>query len=239
MVRRLIRSALLGALGSERARRLRRPAFWGTVRRTAPLSTHWGFQRGTPIDRVYLEAWISENRRHISGSVIEVKDNDLATRFGSGLTRVDVLDIDPDNPEATIVADLAEPGALPTGAYDCAVVTQVLQYVSSPVAAAGNLIGSLHPGGTLLLSVPGVSPCEHESLGNDRWRFLIAGVEQILGDASRGFSVETTISTFGNAATVLGVAAGTVAEEGFRRYIAADNDPHYPLLICARVTRTD
>lgn len=238
-MRRLIRSTLSGVLGSERARRLRRPAFWGNVRRTAPLSTHWGFHRGTPIDRVYLERWIAGNRRHISGSVIEVKDSDLVTRFGSGLTRVDVLDIDPANPAATIVADLAEPGALARGAYDCAVVTQVLQYVSSPATAAGNLIDSLRPGGTLLLSVPGVSPCEHESLGNDRWRFLIAGVEQILGDASEGVDVETSISAFGNAATVLGVAAGTVAEDGFGRYIAAEDDPHYPLLICARVTRTD
>ena len=186
---------------------------------------------------MYLERWIAENRRHISGSVMEVKDADLVTRFGSRLTRVDVLDVDPANPVATIVADLAEPGALPAGAFDCAVVTQVLQYVSSPVAAARNLIGSLRPGGTLLLSVPGVSPCEHESLGSDRWRFLIAGVGQILDDASGSADVETSISAFGNAATVLGVAAGTVAEEGFGRYIAAANDPHYPLLICARVTR--
>src|SRR5207248_3252340 len=34
-------------------RRLSRPAWLGTLRRTRPLSDVWGFDRGTPVDRYY------------------------------------------------------------------------------------------------------------------------------------------------------------------------------------------
>lgn len=133
----------MALVGLPRARRLRRPAIWGNIRRRAPFSTHWGFQRGTPIDRVFIERWIEKHRALVRGTVLEVRDRNLVERFGSQLTRVDVLDIDPDN--------------------------------------------------------------------------------------------EIEVVSRGNAPTVLGVAAGTVLEEGFEKHLYPA-DPHYPLTICARVT---
>lgn len=237
-MRRRIKTAVMALVGFGRARRLRRPAIWGNIRRGAPFSTHWGFHRGTPIDRVFIERWIEKHRALVRGAVLEVKDSDLVDRFGSQLTRVDVLDIDPENEKATIVADLAHPGSLPRGRYDCAVVTQTLQYVTSPPDAVRNLLGSLARGGSLLLTVPGIQPCEHGSLRSDRWRFLSAGVEQLLVSATTGDDYEIEVVSLGNAPTVLGVAAGTVLEEGFEKHLYPA-DPHYPLTICARVTHLD
>jgi hypothetical protein len=42
-----------------RLRRILRPAFLGIARRTTPLSRHWGFDRGTPVDRYYIERFPS------------------------------------------------------------------------------------------------------------------------------------------------------------------------------------
>lgn len=238
-----IKVALISSLGKERARRVANPivrtiapAFWGNVRRRAPFSRDWGRERGTPIDRAYIEGFIESRAHLIRGAVLEVRDPELVSRFGRELTRIEVLDIDADNPEATIVADLAEVGSLPAATFDCAVITQVLQYVSSPVDAVSNALQSLRPGGSLLLSVPGVMHSESHTIESDNWRFLLAGVKKIVGEATAGGDYDIDIEAFGNAKTVLGVAAGLVLEDGFDRYLYPA-DPQYPLTICACITR--
>ena len=43
---------------------------------------------------------------------------------GTRVTAFDVLDIDPANERATVVADLSEAGSLPRERFDCAIVTR-------------------------------------------------------------------------------------------------------------------
>ena len=49
----------------KRLRRLVRPAWLGTIRRTTPLSERHGYDRGTPVDRYYIERFLEEHRRDI------------------------------------------------------------------------------------------------------------------------------------------------------------------------------
>src|SRR4051794_37443694 len=67
------------------------PSLWapalGAVRlgdfcRTAPISTVFGFDRGTPIDRYYIETFLSKNADDIRGRVLEIGDNSYTVRFG-------------------------------------------------------------------------------------------------------------------------------------------------------------
>jgi hypothetical protein len=46
---------------------------WGNLRRTAPFSATFGFDRGTPIDRYYLERFLNSHRALITGRVLEVQ----------------------------------------------------------------------------------------------------------------------------------------------------------------------
>ena len=46
---------------------------WGNMRRTAPFSTAFGSDRGTPIDRYYLERFLDSHRALITGRVLEVQ----------------------------------------------------------------------------------------------------------------------------------------------------------------------
>src|SRR5438094_3360732 len=55
-----------------RLRRLSRPVRLGTLRPTSPISTDFGYDRGTPIDRYYIEAFLSHHRSSIRGHVLEV-----------------------------------------------------------------------------------------------------------------------------------------------------------------------
>src|SRR5215475_200329 len=101
-----------------RLRRLSRPAWLGTIRRTVPLSDWYGYDRGTPVDRYYIERFLEEHRQDISGRVLEVKDSSYTNRYGIGVQRRDVLDIDRTNPHATIIADLTAADGIPSDQFD-------------------------------------------------------------------------------------------------------------------------
>jgi hypothetical protein len=57
-----------------------------------------------------------------------------------------VIDIDGENPEADLHADLNSPKSLPAAFFDCVILTQVLQFLS-PEEALGNVWASVAPGG--------------------------------------------------------------------------------------------
>lgn len=105
----------------------RRPVRLGSLRRTTPVSDHWGYDRGTPIDRYYIESFLNEHRADVRGACVEVRDTRYTDRFGSSVTRADVLDVDAGNPHATIVVDLADTAAAPSERFDCFILTQTLQ----------------------------------------------------------------------------------------------------------------
>ncbi|MEX2556633.1 MAG: methyltransferase, partial [Actinomycetota bacterium] len=50
--------------------RRRRPVDLGDLRRVTPIDPNWGFERGTPIDRVYVETFISAHAADIRGRVL-------------------------------------------------------------------------------------------------------------------------------------------------------------------------
>src|SRR5512143_570616 len=104
---------------SRARRRFLHPAWLGNVRRTSPLSDHWGLDRGTPVDRYYIEQFLEQNRQDIRGRVLEIKDSGYTDRFGAGVEGCDVLDIDASNPKATITADLANADLIPADHFNC------------------------------------------------------------------------------------------------------------------------
>jgi SAM-dependent methyltransferase len=223
-------------------RRIRRPLRFGTLRRVAPLSDHWGRERGTPIDRWYLDAYLAGHAGDIRGRALEVRDAGYIRRFGRELDRVDVLDIDPDNPEATIVGDLVDPATLPPATFDALVVTQVLQYVSDPAAAIRTLIAGLRPGGVLLLSVPGISRIGRGEIGRDYWRFTAAGLQHAIDEALTALptvagELEISIEARGNVLSAIAFLAGAAAEELRPRELDVVDDA-FPVIVFARVARS-
>jgi SAM-dependent methyltransferase len=216
-------------------RRLRRPR-WGNLRRLRPLSAKFGFDRGTPIDRHHTDAFMAAHADAIRGVVGEIADDPYARRFGGrDVERVEIIDIDPSNSRATIIADLAEEGALPDAAFDCLIVTQTLQYIADPAAALRSCAAALRPGGTLLLAVPALTA--HDSIEPDDvdfWRFWPAGLRHLLDLAFPGAVV--ALHSAGNLVTTIAFLHGISAEE-LRAEELALVDPRYPVVILARVER--
>ncbi|MFL6280527.1 MAG: hypothetical protein ACJ731_10480, partial [Vicinamibacterales bacterium] len=69
---------------------------WGDFRRTDPVSRDWGYDRGVPVDRRYIEDFLCAFSSDVSGSVLEIQEDDFTLAFGGPrVSRHDVLDIDP------------------------------------------------------------------------------------------------------------------------------------------------
>jgi SAM-dependent methyltransferase len=218
----------------QRLMRLRHPAWLGTIRRTSPLSDHFGRDRGTPVDRYYIESFLQENQERISGRVLEVKDAGYTQRFGTGVNQSDVLDIDDRNPEATVIADLATAGAVEGAAFDCFILTQTLHYVFDVAAALEHVHRILRPGGTVLSTLPVVSRIGRREVASEYWRFTPATCKILFERAFPDGQIE--VRGRGNVLTCVAFLVGMAAEELKAEELETD-DPFFPLLVTVRATK--
>jgi SAM-dependent methyltransferase len=219
---------------SRAMRRLRHPSLDGLLGVT-PVSARWGWDRGTPVDRYYIERFLHAHAADVRGRVLEVKDSEYATRLDRGVTRFDVLDIDAANPQATIVADLAVGEGIPEGAFDCFILTQTLQLIYDVRAAVAQCHRLLAPGGVLLVTVPVVSRIVHDDgLEWDFWRFTRASCTRLFNDVFGAEQVE--VRTFGNVLAGVAFLRGTSYEEIPRRKLDVD-DPYFPIVVTVRAVK--
>ncbi len=208
---------------------------WLFSGQTRPLSAHWGFDRGTPVDRWYIERWLSGRAQDITGSVLEAMDARYTARFGRGVTESHVLDVDSANREATLVADLEQPDGFPAEAFDCIVLTQTLQYVYDLSAAVTSIHRGLRPGGICLVTAPLVSRLDAAvPPGSEYWRLTGAACSRLFGDRFGAANVQ--VSEWGNLRAASAFLLGLAAEELSERELAAE-DPYFPILTTVRAMR--
>jgi SAM-dependent methyltransferase len=215
-------------------RRGRRPVWLGSLGSTTPLSPDWGYARGTPVDRWYIDAFLRRHRQDITGRVLEVKDSGYTDKYGDGVVERAVLDVDPGNELATYVADLADGGGLPSESYDCFVLTQTLQYIFDVRSAVATAHRLLLPGGVLLATVPVTSRVTEPPL-TDYWRFTPASVKALLGDVFGAGAV--AVSAPGNVLAQIAFLEGMAAEDLDDLELEAADD-RFPLIVCARAVRS-
>ncbi len=206
------------------------------MRSLEPTRRSYGVRAGRAIDRHYIEAFLTEHAADIRGAVLEVADRDYTERFGHGVTRSEVLDIEADNPRATIVADLAAGDGIPSSSFDCVILTQTLQYVYDLGAAVRTLHRILRPGGCLLATLPGICQLSRyaaEQWG-EYWRFTEQSAFRLLADAFGEEAV--TVRAYGNVLASIALLHGFVVDE-LRTEELDYHDPEYPMLIGARAVR--
>jgi glycosyltransferase involved in cell wall biosynthesis len=178
--RRLARATLPAGLRSWLGARLpglsSPPAVrFGTLRRLAPVSRRFGWDRGgLPVDRYYIERFLRRHAGDIRGHVLEVRDDAYTRKFGGDrVAKADVLHPTTDNPKATIVADLTGADQVPSDTFDCVILTQVLPFIPDPQAAVRTVHRILRPGGVVLATMPGISQIIRYDMDRwgDYWRF--------------------------------------------------------------------
>ncbi len=215
-----------------------RPVRFGTLRRLTPVSGKFGWDRGgLPVDRYYIERFLERHADDIAGRVLEVRDDAYTRKFGgSRVTRADVLHPTSDNPNATIVADLTSAEQIPSGIFDCVVLTQVLPFILDPQAALRTLHRILRPGGVVLATMPGISQVVRYDMDRwgDYWRFTSLSARRLFESAfPQG---EVHVEAYGNVlvatAFLYGLSSRELRPDELEYY-----DPDYEVLITVRAVK--
>ena len=205
----------------------------GRVRSADPLCRGFGYSRGTPIDRYYIERFLEAHRADIRGRVLEIGDDSYSRRFGgNSVTHQDVLHVRSDEHRATIVGDLSEPGVLPKATFDCIILTQTLHLIFDAGAALQQVRDALRPGGVALITVPGVSSVDRGEWSQSwYWSFTSAALERLLSETFRPAAIE--VSTHGNLFAATAFLHGAAVEEVSRGKLDR-TDKSYPVTVSAR-----
>ena len=233
------RRAVLGESAGRAVRRARTSPRVGSLdlgdlATTRPVSPGFGFERGEPVDRHYIDRFLERHAADIRGRVLEISEDRYTRAFGgTEVDSIDVLHVEEGNPQATIVGDLTDAPQIPDAAYDCVVCTQTLLLIWDVRAAIATIRRILRPGGAALITIPGITRVcreEAESWG-DYWRFTRQSAQRLHEEAFGEGAVEVT--TYGNVLTATAQLQGIATEE----LPAADldvHDPDYEVLIGVR-----
>jgi len=210
---------------------------WGSLAGTDPISRSFGFDRGQPVDRFYLESFLAEHSQDIHGSVLEVGDPGYTRRFGGArVTRSDVLHAVPGNPEATLVGRLDTREGLKRELYDCLIVTQTLHCIYDIQAAVGTLGWLLKGGGVALVSLPGISQVSRHDAERwgDYWRLTPAAAVRLFESSFAKANVQ--VRSYGNVLAAVALLHG-LAVSDLPKGALEKQDPDYPVLICVRAVQ--
>jgi len=205
-------------------RGLERPS-WGNLRRVTPISTSYGFDRGTPIDRYYVDKFFTAQRHAITGRVLEIQTRDHTRKYGTAVTTSDTLDISPEF-RPTYQCDLARASMVGDASYDCFVLPNTLCFLKDLDAALREARRIVRPGGTILATVPGFVPltpdvADYWHASADGWRVVASRVWP---------DCQTAVDAHGNCLAAAAAMYGIAAEELTDVELDA-HDPRYPVLV--------
>jgi len=208
----------------------------GDFNRVTPFSKEFGYDRGGPVDRYYIESFLEINTPAIKGKVLEIGDNEYTLRFGkSAVTKSDILHIDPSNTKATIIGDLSAAPQIPDNIYDCIILTQTLHLIYNYTDALKTCYRVLKPGGVLLMTVPGITHIDQgEWKNNWLWAFTGASIRKMLAGV---FPQPAEVNTYGNVLIASAFLYGMGVNE-LKKEQLDHNDPHYQVIITSKSIKT-
>jgi SAM-dependent methyltransferase len=209
---------------------------WGDLRRLRPVSREFGYDRGLPVDRYYIETFLERNRRDITGRTLEIGDDEYTRRFGGErTTRRDVLHVHEENPAATIVGDLAEAPQIADATFDCIVVTQTLHLIYDVERAIATLHRILRPSGVVLATFPGITQLSEDEWSRTwSWAFDSRLAHQLF--ASRFGEQNVAIEAHGNSLAAAAFLHGLATSDLTPEQLDAE-EPACELLLTVRAVR--
>ncbi|MEA1926202.1 MAG: methyltransferase domain-containing protein [Patescibacteria group bacterium] len=191
------------------------------------ISCCYGFDRGTPVDRYYIEKFLEENKDEIRGRCLEITDNVYTRRFGKNrVKKSDVLDIDKKNNKANIHGDLRDLKEIKNDVYDCVIATHTFGVIDEYQKAVKECYRILKPGGTLVATVSALGVAVE--LEKSFWRFTETSVRYVFGKffGQENIKVCSLGNVLSGQAFWVGLAAEELSEEELNY-----NDPRYSIIV--------
>ncbi|SIT93718.1 glycosyltransferase [Pontibacter indicus] len=208
----------------------------GDFHQSVPFSTQFGYDRGGPVDRYYIENFLSNESLSVRGRVLEIGDNSYTMFYGSDrITKSDILHVNDSNPHATIIGDISNAPHIPDNAFDCIILTQTLHLIYNFKDALHTCHRILKPGGTLLLTVPGITPIDHGEWEDVwYWSFTDKSMKRLMEETFPGSNAE--VYPYGNVLTASAFLYGMGLPELSHTQLDF-NDPHFQVTITVKATK--
>jgi SAM-dependent methyltransferase len=209
----------------------------GDLGRLSPVSKHWGFDRGTPIDRHFVGLFLRQHQDAVRGTVLEIGDDRYTREIGGDrVLDSQVLHVDQAHAGVTMVGDLARLDHVPSGQVDCAIITQTLQFIPDVEAAVGTIHRLLRPGGVALVTVPAISRIDRDLEGRwaTEWSFTRRSMARLFGGVFGADQVTETV--YGNVLVATAFLHGLAAEELTVEQLT-HLDPDFEVLVGVRAVR--
>ena len=210
---------------------------FGSFRNLSPMSKVFGIDRGTPIDRYYIQQFLSECSADIKGHVLEIGSDHYTRKYGGdNVSNIDVLHVDENAESATIIADLAKGENIPSETFDCVIVTQTFQFIYKVQSAVSTVHRILKEGGVLLATVPGISQISRFDMDKwgDYWRFTNLSARRLLEEPFEEGNVY--VNSYGNVLVSTAMLHGLAAQELTKDELQY-RDPDYDLLLAIRAVK--
>jgi len=211
---------------------------FGHFRRVTPISPSFGYERGIPIDRYYIESFLAEYAVDIRGRVLEIGDDSYTRQFGENRVAIrDVLHVKEGNPVATFVGDLTQADHIPSDTFDCFICTQTLHLIYDMRTALETIYRILKPGGVLLATFPGISQRSNDQWAEGwYWSFTTHSAKRLFSELFPASHL--TIKTYGNVLTTIAFLQGLALRELTRDELDY-HDSRYEQLISVRVKKPE
>ena len=213
------------------------PVRWYDLRKTQPVSSIFGLDRGIPIDRYYIENFISANKDTIKGEVLEIGDSTYSKKYGNpNFMNYQVLSYSKEDPDVTIIGDLTEHSSLPANTIDCFICTQTFNFIYDFQKAMEGAYLLLKNDGVLLATVGGISQISRFDMDRwgDFWRFTTKSTMTAFGKVFGEANV--IVESYGNVLSAIafleGISAGELKNEELDY-----RDENYQLLITIRAVK--
>ncbi len=210
----------------------------GILRRPMPLHREFGWARGLPIDRHYIEGFLDRHRADIRGEVLEAAiAPNYTQRFGDNrVTGSHILYPVAGKPGATLVGNLETGEGIPVAAFDTIILTQVYQFIYDMPAAVRHSHAALLPGGVLLATFAGISQIARDDMDQwgEYWRVTDASARRLFGDVFGPANV--TVEAHGNVLAATAFLHGMVVSDLTTRELDSC-DPDYQLIIAVRAVK--
>lgn len=208
----------------------------GDFFRTTPFSTEFGYDRGGPVDRYYIENFLKDKQGLIKGRVLEIGDNEYTVLFGGDqVTGSDILHVDETNKSATFIGDISNAPQIPDNTFDAIILTQTLHLIYEFKDALNTCYRILKPGGTLLLTVPGITPIDRDEWKDIwYWSFTDKSLKKMMPEAFPGGYIE--VNSFGNVFVATAFLYGMGLPEVEKTKLDF-NDPQFQVIITVTATK--
>jgi len=196
-----------------------------------PVSRRCGYERGTPIDRYYIEKFIDINQENIHDRVMEVADNQYTQKFDKHVRESLVMHVEGWGKNVVQINLETGMGVCEyADSIDCFICTQTIQMIYDMKSAICNIYQLLKSGGTALITIAGIAALSLYDYFNwgEYWRVTPKSMRKILEGVFDKDKIE--IFGYGNVKTTIAFLYGVCVED-LREADFAYDDEQFPMLI--------